>query len=160
MKKLNSQGFMLAETLIVTAFVAGVLLFLFIQFSNLNEKYSESYKYNTVEDLYALRNVRDFVKKNVWVSSQIQSISNTDFFNLFESSNCEAECKSLLNLEQIDTIYVTKNYFEIDNNSMISVDEDIKQFAKLIKPKGNEGYRIIARFKNSTYATIRFDLGA
>ena len=50
MNKINNKGFVLAETLIVTSFVAGVLLYLFIQFSNLNKNYNNSFKYNTIED--------------------------------------------------------------------------------------------------------------
>ena len=60
MKKNSNKGFVLAETLIVTTFVAGILFFMFVQFTSLSKNYNDSYKYNTVEDLYALRNIRDY----------------------------------------------------------------------------------------------------
>ena len=65
MKKLNSSGFMLAETLIVTTFVAGILIFLFIQFTNLGKAYDDSYIYNTTEGLYALEDIKKYINTDL-----------------------------------------------------------------------------------------------
>ena len=80
MKKNKNEGFMLAETLIVTTFVAGVLIFLFIQFSNLENSYEESYMYNTVEDIYALEDIKDYIEQDETAMSNIkEQIQNTKY---------------------------------------------------------------------------------
>ena len=46
MKK-NNQGFMLVEFLVVSIFVLGTLIFLTIEFNNINKSYNRSFKYDT-----------------------------------------------------------------------------------------------------------------
>ena len=81
MKK-NNKGFMLIETLIVTTFVAGVLLFLFFQLTSLNNSYTEYYNYNTTEGLYALEDVKDYINSDTmfqdYVSNNIRTMKYID----------------------------------------------------------------------------------
>ena len=157
MKKKNNKGFMLVETLIVTVFVAGVLIYMFIQYSNLSENYQNTYKYNTVEKLYALEDVRDYILSDDEVVSYID-MSLRDSLRL-DISNCAMfkdvnYCKKMFELENIDKIIITNNL--IDKNAFSDYTQDIIDFVNKIKPEGKEGYRIIARFKDSTFATLRF----
>ena len=46
MKK-NNRGFTLVETLVVSAFIVGILIFLFSQFSRLKSSYEASFEYYT-----------------------------------------------------------------------------------------------------------------
>lgn len=157
MKKKSNNGFVLAETLIVTTFVAGILIFLFIQFSNLSKNYNDSYKYNTVEGLYSLNNIIKYIKSDTTFNESLSTLVNTDKY--LEITDCTLfsdpkYCSLLFELENIKSIYITDNYFNksIFNNS----EETIKTFINKINSDGEQKYRIVAEFNDFTFATIRF----
>lgn len=157
MKKNTNKGFVLAETLIVTTFVAGILIFLFIQFTNLSKNYSESYKYNNVEDLYALRNIRNYIESDTTALSTIeeeilkkQYIDITDC-SIFTEKNY---CLKLFELENIKKILISKN--DLDKDLFINYHEGFKKFINKINSEGTHKYRLLVEFNNSKYATIRF----
>ena len=60
MKK-NTKGFMLVEFLVVSIFVLGTLIFLTVQFNNINKSYNRSFKYDTVSNLYSAKNIRKMI---------------------------------------------------------------------------------------------------
>lgn len=157
MKKMNNRGFVLAETLIVTSFVAGVLIFLFIQFTNISNNYETSYKYNTVEDLYALQDIRDYIYSD---SEAFNTISNelvtNEFLNITDCGIFldKDYCLKLFELEGVDQVIVSNNYFNYNNFS--NIDSNLSAFVKKISSSGEESYRLIVSFKNLTYATLRF----
>ncbi len=157
MKKLNSKGFMLVETLIATIFVAGILIFIYIQFTNLNKLYNKSYTYNTVPDLYALEDVISYINSDTnilnYISSNIQSKGYLDITDCNNFTKSEY-CISLLDFENIDQLIVTTNDF--DKSVFSDYDEKFNDFISKINPEGDEEYRVLAHFKDSTYATLRF----
>lgn len=156
MKKKNNKGFMLAETLIVTVFVASVLIFLFIQFSNLSKSYDESYIYNTSEGLYALDDVKTYIESDTtfieYLNTNIESRKYIDITdcNLFTNKDY---CLKLLKLENIDKLFVTTN--SVPKEDIKNVDDAFLTFINKINVEGDETYRIVASFNNSTYATLR-----
>lgn len=156
MKK-NNMGFALVETVVVTAFVAGILIFLYIQFSNISSNYDESYNYNTVEGIYSLRNIRDYVLSDISVNEVIEStISNSGYIDITDCSifSDSEYCLKLLELENIERVILLYNYF--DSNIFSTFNDEFKKFINRISNTGKEKYRIIAEFDNSTYATIRY----
>ena len=160
MKKNDSKGFMLAETLVVTAFVAGVLIFLFIQFSRLSNMYNEYYSYNTTESLYALDDIKDYIISDATAYNYISTNISTDKY--IDISDCSSEifsdtdyCETLFNLENISKIYVFDN--TLDFKQLDIADEVLKNFISKINNKGTEPYRLVALFNNSSLATIRFN---
>lgn len=157
MKKISNRGFMLAETLVVTTFVSGVLIFLFIQFTNLSKNYNESYMYNTIDDLYSLRNIRDYVISDTSAFSIIEdTISNNSYIEITDCSVFSQTnyCLTLFELENIDKIFISNN--EFDKDLFFNYDDNFKKFINRINPEGTEKYRILAQFNDFTYATIRF----
>ena len=157
MKKNSTRGFMLAETLVVTTFVAGILIYLFIQFTNLSQNYNDVYSYNTVEGLYSLRNVRNFIIKDTSVLTSIDDIIESDGY--VEITDCtifteKNYCLKLFELENIKKIFITNNNF--DKELFSTSNEGFKKFIRKIKSQDNYKYRILAEFNDSSYATIRF----
>ena len=157
MKK-NNLGFMLAETLLVTAFVAGVLIYLFLQFYNLNDEYNSSYKYNSVEGLYALEDVVEFIQDDPFALAYIND--NISELRYIDISNCtlftdSAECNKLLKLEDIDEIIVTTN--SVPKGYIKDYSIGFSKFINKIYANSTEPYRVIASFNNGTYATLRFN---
>lgn len=156
MKKKNNKGFMLLETLIVTIFVATVLIFLFIQFTNLNKSYDESYIYNTTEGLYALEDVKRFLKSEEYFSSCLEDYGIDDAYIDITDCNSFEEieyCLSLFEAEKIEKILITDN--EIDKENIKDFDEGFLTFINKINKEGSEPYRLVAQFSNDTYATLR-----
>lgn len=155
-KKLN-KGFVLAETLIVTTFVSGVLIFLFMQFTNLSTNYNDSYRYNTVEGLYAAKNIGDYIVSDLVaydsIKEKIVDESYVDITNCNVFSEREY-CLTLLKLENINKVLITNNDF--DKGLFYNYDENFKKFINRIDGKGIELYRILIEFNDSTYATLRF----
>ena len=156
MKNINNNGFMLAETLIVTTFVAGILIFLFIQFTNLGKSYDDSYVYNTPEGLYALEDIKEYINTDLdallYIEENIESLEFIDLTdcNLFKNKDY---CLNLFKLENIDKIFITTNDFTKEN--IVGYNEEFKSFINKITKEGNQKYRLVASFKNSTFATLR-----
>ena len=156
MKKKN-RGFMLAETLLVTAFVAGLLVYLYIQFMNLSSSYDDAYDYNTVEDLYALSDIVDYIYsderayeyiKNNVINEKYIDITNCTLFT--DTSNCE----KLFGYEKVTEVFITTNV--VPKSDITNYSTSFMKFIKKINSSGLEPYRIIASFENKTYATLRF----
>ena len=157
MKK-NNLGFMLAETLLVTAFVAGVLIYLFLQFYNLNDEYNNSYKYNSVEGMYALEDVVNFIQDDPFALAYINN--NISELRYIDISNCSLftdsdECVKLLKLENIDEILITTN--SVPKGYIKDYSSGLTKFINKIYASSTEPYRVIASFNNGTYATLRFN---
>lgn len=154
MKKNNEKGFMLIETLLVSLFVAGTLIYLYVQFSNLNRNYNDSFAYNTVGGLYALVDVKDFLEVN------ITSVEDEIYDNSYSDDICaiipDSEyCYQLLEAENIKTLIVAYN--DLSNSNIPSnLDEGFKDFINKVNPVGEEDFRIVAEFNDNTYATLRF----
>lgn len=148
---------MLVETLIVTIFVASILIFLLIQFTNLNNNYNKIYDYNKVEDINSLRNIIYYIENDITALTTIQDSVIYDKY--LDITNCdifvETEyCKKLFELENIKQIIVTTNKVKYD--LFEKYNEKFKIFINKINKDGDEKYRLIAIFNNSTYATVRF----
>ena len=147
---------MLAETLVVTAFVAGVLIFLFIQFSNLSNSYNEYYVQNSSQDLYSLAVIKFYLENDSAALNYLDSnLSNDRYVDI---SNCSIfsnvnYCKKLLELERISSIIVTTNPPVVDEIDIR--DEDMISFMSKISNEGNEKYRLIAKFNGGSLATVR-----
>lgn len=156
MKKKNNKGFMLAETLIVTTFVAGVLIFLFIQFSKLNNSYNEYYTYNTTESLYALEDVKEYIESDSNAKEYIlNSISKLGYIDITDcSSFTDREyCLKLLELENVKQIFIAPNTVSISN---LNVDNpSLLKFISKINNDVDSTYRLIAEFNDKSYATVR-----
>lgn len=157
MKKFSNKGFVLVEVLIVTTFVSGILIFLFVQFSNLSKIYNDSYKYNTVEGLYSLDNIKKHIEMDEFFYDKLEELVTTN--NYLDITDCslfsdQKYCLLLFELENINYIYIVNNYF--NKNIFYDSSESTKNFINKISGTGEEKYRIVAKFNDFTFATIRF----
>ena len=158
MKKVNNTGFMLIETLIVTMIVASVLIYLYIQFTNLNRNYNQSFEYNTVEGLYALEDVKDFMSEDSAIMDYILNNMNIGYIDITDCTGfSDTSCPTLLGDEKITTIIVTYN-----DTSMTTLpstyNTKFRDFFNKINYMGDEEYRLVAEFQNGTFATLRFEV--
>ncbi len=147
---------MLAETIVVTSFVVGVLIFLFIQFTNLTKNYNNHYEYNTVEGLYALKNIRNYIKSDDVAFNKIKD--RVIEYGFFDIKSCDIfsekeYCLKLFELNEIDNIYVTNNNFK--REIFDEFHDSFKMFIKKIDAEDDETYRLLVEFDDKTFATIR-----
>lgn len=154
MKKNNNYGFMLVETLVVSVFVATTLTYLYVKFTNLNASYSLSFSYNTVEDLYALDDIRTYLLNyEDVINNELESVNYIDSVcMLLPDKNY---CTDLLKAERINRLVIAKNDVSTTKFPK-NYDQDFIDFIEKINAVGSEKYRLIASFDNSTFATVRF----
>lgn len=168
MKKKNQKGFALAETLIVSTVVAGILVYLFVQFSALKRSYNNSFNYNSVDDLYAIEDVFDYIDN---LSSEtrtniISGINSQDYIEIVKkdneyTDNLEEEQVvddeygfNLLNALDIKALIITKEDISSIDFDSDNIKQGMKTFMSKIKNTDGGNYRLIAQFENNTYSTM------
>lgn len=174
----NQKGFLLAESLIVATFVISLLIFLFVQFKNLSVSYDDSFKYNSVEGLYALDNVRTYLKENASEDKKIHEYltGSKPYLSIYSENACNTEiglrgtgyCKELMEAQNIKSVIFTKaeisaegglkrwlktSNFTSSDRKVIS--ENMKNFILRTDTKEiAHTYRLIAEFNDGSYATF------
>lgn len=168
MKKNDNKGFLLTELLVTATLVSTVLIFLYTQFYTIKRSYDTSFKYNTVNGLYALDNVRDFLVENdIYILTQ--GLNTTSYIDLIEN-NLQPTNQTYFNtliqgLNIKYLIFTNQNIEDLINqiNSETALTsenyeyEDLKKFIKRIdfdNQDTNNNYRIIAEFNDGTFASI------
>lgn len=155
MKKINNKGFMLVETLVCATFIVGILTFIYVQFTNINQSYENSFKYNTVNDLYLTNQARIYIEQN-GVENLKNALINKDYIDI---TACPSEylqeydyCKQLMSDLNIKQIIFTKA--DLKNKLSEDISANLFDFIKkvnLIK----EGYVLYVEFNDNTYATLK-----
>jgi competence protein ComGC len=167
MKK-NRKGFTLIETLLVSTFIIGILIFLFSEFAKLKKSYDSSFENNAIPALYKARNINRFLYSTEG-SSFIQYLEDSDSGYL-EITDCPTNylkrsdyCKQLFKDLDVVTVFVSKETtFKTDlqedlkNNTDGKYSEKLYRFVKglSINNENYDGYRIIVEFEDEQYATV------
>ena len=111
MKKKDNRGFMLTETLIVATLLITVLLFMYVQFKNVMRSYERSFKYNTINNIYALNNVKKYIESENYVL-MANSLFNKDFLELNKCQSVyfkdQNYCNELMQNLNIKKLYLTQ----------------------------------------------------
>ena len=82
---MKKNGFMLAEVLIVSTLLIGVMVFMYTQIRTLTLNYTRSFNYNTVDGLYGARVIKDFLmNENTYKNVQKNKIGDTLFIFLID----------------------------------------------------------------------------
>lgn len=178
----NQKGFLLAEALIVSTFVISVLIFLFIQFKNLSTSYSDSFKYNRVDSLYALDNIKTYLKENSSSDKKISdslTSSGKTYIYIYNNGSCNPDlglrgtgyCEELMEKQGLKTVIFTKSKIADDPDD---VTDDSEVFLKTeLRTKANpfsenmknfilrtsvkelkHTYRLIGEFEDGSFATF------
>lgn len=174
MKKLNNRGFLLVETIVVSAFALTVLIILFVQFKNLINNYNLSYKFNTVEGVYNLNTIKTYLDENQSSETQLNSLLKSEttknYLEIIKNGSCTVNslglalgdfCDKLAQAGNFKTVIYTnsdvtalKGYvLKINPNSVIS--ENMKTFIRRIDKETSKN-RLIAEYKDGSFATITY----
>ena len=167
MKKMNNKGFLLVESLVVTTFVLTVLVFLFVQFKNLFNSYEDSYDYNTVEGIYNLNTMKEYIIANETSPNALQAkIGGSTYLVIFQDGTCNANIADAVNLSGCDDlanamnlktlIYAVDDPQKIDTSNTNIFTNSYKTFLNRLE-KQESNNRLIGQFEDGTYATITYD---
>ena len=161
MKKNKNKGFVLAEVIAVSAVVIAALIIIYVQFVKIINGYNISFKYNTVEDLYSINNVKNYMFTDGYddlvtsLNSEYIDITNCSSTYFMEYQYCEGLLRNL----KIKTLLFTKE----DTTDIVSslstnnpYSEGLKKFISNINSKNEENtYRLIAEFEDGTYSSLK-----
>ena len=166
-KKLNRQGFILVETLIVGVFVMGIFTLLYTNFFPLIGEYERFKDYDTVESIYIAHWARVIALKGL-TDSSYTTASNTGYLDitdcsLYTGSDAQNSCAAFNTINKKKKIYLTpystinfKNYVK-DNNSFSRSFRDyisyLPTYSKNTAKTPESGYyRVIIEYtSNDTY---------
>lgn len=162
MKKLNNRGFMLTEVLIVSTLLTTVLLVMYTQFKNIKRTFDQEFKYNNVNDLYSLNNVKKYIEQENY-TAMAGRLENDNYVRIESCNNNYYEsteyCERLYENLEIEKLYLTKtNLFKIKDS--LDLNKATKDFIKTIESETGQGYRLIAEFKDNRYATLKVFSGS
>lgn len=160
MKK-NTNGFMLVEFLVVSIFVLGVLIFLTVQFNNINKSYNRSFKYDTVPDLYFAKNIKNMILNDGYdnLKDEVELNSFADFTECSTSYFITRNyCRALLEHENVKTaLFVSQDLVSFKATSFYSeLNEGFKTYIKTLKNSNNGSYMILLEFNDDTYSSLKF----
>lgn len=165
MKKSNQKGFLLVETLVVSIFILGSFVFLFVQFRNVNQSYQISFQYNAIDALYAAENLKKFYLNdnfdNMAQTYRTGKMKYADLTTCPSSMIKEvAYCQKLMEVLDVKTVLFTDSDTTYIKNVLdtSTIDPSLKKFIKYIK-NDEEGvllkYRLIVEMNDGTFASIK-----
>ena len=168
MKKNNSLGFMLIETLLVSTFVLGVLTYLYMQFSALKRSYNDNFKYDTIPALYGIKNLHQYILNNGgYINIMTDDVKKlepykTDGYIEFSCAHLDSAttCDSFIDGLEIQKIYlVNDNIFKEKISTELSIlnsDDELYHFVKKINfdTEDENNYHLIVKYNDNTFSTI------
>lgn len=96
---MNNKGFMLAEVIIVTSVLIGVMVSLYSGFNKLYTYYNTRSKYYDVDGIYAAKTLENFYIDNLTMDKIIKDMGTNNYFQL-----------PVNNITDGTNLYVGKNY--------------------------------------------------
>lgn len=159
MKKKLNQGFMLAETLIVASFISITLIYLFVQFRNINNSYSETLMYNSVNGMYINNEIKKFVMnydidklslKLAYEDKGYYDLTSCDVTIFTDTSYCE-EFFSRLNIKT--------SIYTLAKTNVVGSDfsEKFKKYLKSLYNPNSKMYVIATEFNDGSFASIKLN---
>lgn len=157
----NNKGFVLTEVMILSTVVIGLLVFIFIQFKNINRSYQYSFKYDTVQDMYLANNIVNYINDSDF--NNLVSFLSSSSNNYIDITGCDVSyftvasyCESLFEKTNVEKVIFTYEDTSMINTS--NFDESMKLYINSIATMGkNDDYRIIVKFNDGTFTSMRFN---
>lgn len=154
MKKNYQSGFMLAEAFIVSAFILGVLVFMFIQINTIISSYYKSFSYNTISGLYITREVKEFLVDNHYAS--LKEKADLNGYVIVDDTYLNEVGKEMLKDSEIKTIVFSKqDMVLLKSDTSSGISNKLLAFTQSINSDSSFAYRLIVEFNNDTYSTIK-----
>ena len=161
----DTKGFMLVETLMVSLTISGILIYMYAQFSTINNSYQRLYQYNTADSVYRVGALKEFLltynkgTESIYSSLSARKITCT---NIISSSGANRNyCNKIVEEAEIGTIILTVDNFNKSTvlNLFSSTSDDyvkLDKYLNAISKGTSDKYRLIVLFNDGTIATALF----
>lgn len=169
MKKINNKGFMLLETLVVSAFIISTLVYLYIQFANLKGSYDKSFVYDSVPELYSTKQINDFINSNYNYNDLFTAVDRSEdsYVELYKGkcnmtyfSDHQDYCNALM--DSIGAKYVilgNANLLDNPNNIKNTYSNLFYHYIKKINVNiSSNAYVLVGEYDNNKFASIKIDV--
>lgn len=144
--KLDTKGFLLVETLLVSLTIASILLYMYVQYSKIADSYKRLNRYNTVEALYRTGTIKQILLTN----------ASSSFYSTL-SDKCEKVTNSVAGVSginfnsiisdfSIESLYIAGPGCDIYTNSGLKND-GFSAFLNTVPEVENDKYQIIVHYK-------------
>ena len=161
----NNKGFVITEVLILSTVIMGVLVFMYTQFKAINRGYQYSFRYDTPQGMYLANNIINYINDGNY-DKLVELLNNTPkgYIDITEcnidNSNLITYCNSLFQKSDIEKIIFTEENLVKLKQNMSELDNDFKNYINQIKVTNEKNdHRIIIKYKDKTFATMRFNKG-
>lgn len=159
----NNKGFVVTEVLILSTIIIGVLIFMYSQFKNINRSYQYSFKYDTVEGMYLANNIVNYINNGNF--DKLVNLLNNNQKGYIDITECNIEnsnliryCETLFEKSEVEKVLFAEEDLSNLKQNMDNIDNEFKDYINQIKTNNSENdYRIIVKYKNGTFATMRFN---
>ncbi|MGE5455509.1 MAG: hypothetical protein ACM3O4_00160 [Ignavibacteriales bacterium] len=163
MKKINNKGFMLVETLVVATLIISILIYLFVQFQTIIKSYNSSFTYNTVDAVYGVSNIRNYILNDGYEELKAFQDSTSNVNGYIDITNCSADyfeeseyCLTLFDQLNVKKVIFTDSDLSNLKNSNLTFDDKLKKYINYLKyTKGEDLYRIIVEYENETFGSLK-----
>ena len=150
---MKKNGFILVETLIATTLIAVVFTIIYIEFGTISENYKNTYNNNTVDKIYAVNNIRNFILSNgynnISSSNTYLDITSCSYFT------SETQCVNLINVLEIEKVlYLPGSFlsYKEDIMSDTNISDNLKKYLKSLNNEYND--LLIVEFKDKKCAMM------
>ena len=157
---MKKNGFMLAEVLIVSTLLIGVMAFMYTQIRTLTSSYAKSFKYNTVDGLYGAKIVYEFLM----TENEYNEFNKTSFIDknkisrltYFDALIDELGILKIVISNDSKNVYnfLTNNY-----NNATSYDGNTNYYESFITfstTLNSSGKHIIIAYSDGTFCDYKF----
>lgn len=155
--RLDTKAFVLIETLLVSLTIAGILLYMYVQYARITDSYHRLSRYNSVESLYRTSNIKRILLMNVKKPFYDKVKSGSGIYQITRETKIEGSSISLPEWREfwddmdISILYITKGNANLNN-----LEASFSPFIKTISTDDGASYRIIVKYGDGNFATISF----
>ena len=164
MTKLNNKGFFLAETIVVVGIVATILVLFYSQISVFYRNYERNAKYETVEAIHAVRNVKTYLEQN-YVEHPIDDLltAETPLIDITTYDfDLIAYYDTLISNLNVKNVFFSSYNINtlITNYAAYNIDASFLDYLRTLRVKDDKinVYRIIVLLNNGEYASTYFTI--
>ncbi len=161
MKK-NSKGFTLIETLLVSTFVIGTLVYLYVQFSNIKKTYDISFTRDTIPSLYYVQNIVSYLE-NTDISDITKALTTKEYVEIEScvfTTSASDYCKRLMWLADVKKAVVVKDDLsklkeQLQTKSSNLFSETMDQYILSLSTSRFAKNRLVVEFNDGTVASLQ-----
>ncbi len=161
--RLDTRGFLLMETLFVSLAVAGILVYMYVQFSTIGTSYEQLYRFNTVDGVYRVGTLKRYIAKDA-NASFYSTLDNGNVLTITSDSSYFTTTtwkSNLYNSLDLSKVYVVKMQKDVDvRDKIANTDNTFRAFLNSVTlPEFSETgstYLLVVKYNDGTYASITF----